>query len=94
VTKYDQGFRFDLLFNVTEVIWVHLGQVANNPPTSIQTMSAEHQALGPLVCPVCISRLKPLGLGWRSTLLLIIWHRDVLLSCQHLQLHESYVDCG
>jgi hypothetical protein len=35
----------DQLFKVTEVK-VHLGQVANNPPTSIQSMSAE---LGPLV---------------------------------------------
>jgi hypothetical protein len=50
-------FALNLSFKVTEVK-VHLCQVANNPPTSIQTMSAERQVLGPLVVNKLISTEK------------------------------------
>jgi hypothetical protein len=45
-----------------------MGLVANNPPTSIQTMSAEHQALGPLVGIDGPKRTVDAGVTWRISL--------------------------
>jgi hypothetical protein len=48
LTYFSWSQRSKFIWVVTEVK-VHLGQVANNPQLPIQTMSAECQALGPLV---------------------------------------------